>query len=136
MKDFHPPAQRFGKGFSAHRHNHEFLEIHVVVGVRAAIQNVHHRYRQDIGGSATQVAVQRESVLRRGGSRHCHRNGKNRISSQAALILRSIKFNHGMVDRTLFRSVHIRERVGYLAGHILDRLENALSEIARVIAIA
>ena len=29
------------------RHDHEFLEIDVVVGVLAAVEDVHHRHRQD-----------------------------------------------------------------------------------------
>ena len=42
-------AQRISKGAGANRHDHEFLDIHVVVGMLATIENVHHGHRQTLG---------------------------------------------------------------------------------------
>src|SRR2546429_10014488 len=42
------PSQPFGKSWRADRHDHKFLEIHRVIGVRPAVQNVHHRAGQQI----------------------------------------------------------------------------------------
>ena len=45
VKYFDTPAQGFRKRFGANRHDHEFLEIDIVVGMSAAIEDVHHRRR-------------------------------------------------------------------------------------------
>ena len=49
----------------AHRDDHELLEVDRVVGVRAAVEHVHHRHRQDVGADpvAAEVAVQRQARL-------------------------------------------------------------------------
>ena len=39
-------AQRLGKVWRADRHDHEFLEIDRIVGMHAAVDDVHHRHRQ------------------------------------------------------------------------------------------
>ena len=51
----HP--QGLGKRFGADGHNHKFLKIDVIVGVFAAIENVHHRHRQNTDVTATEIAI-------------------------------------------------------------------------------
>ena len=41
-------AQRLGETRRANRHDHELLEVDVVVGVLAAVDDVHHRHRQRV----------------------------------------------------------------------------------------
>ena len=43
MKYFDAPAQRFTEEVAPDRHDHEFLKVHGTVGVRAAVEDVHHR---------------------------------------------------------------------------------------------
>ena len=61
----------------AHRHDHELLEVDLVVGVRAAVQHVHHRHRQHVRRLAAEVAPQRQAGLGRGrlGRRRATRRG-------------------------------------------------------------
>jgi hypothetical protein len=54
--------QRFGKRGQADRHHHEFLQVHVAVGVRAAVEDVHHRHRQQIRRVARARARERGEV--------------------------------------------------------------------------
>ena len=42
----------------AHRHDHEFLNVDRVVGMFAAVDDVHHRHRQHPGRGAADIAVQ------------------------------------------------------------------------------
>ena len=56
MKNFRSITQGLGKGRRTLRHDHEFLEIDRRIGMRAAIQDVHHRHRQNPGVGATQIA--------------------------------------------------------------------------------
>ena len=43
-------------------HDHEFLEVDLVVGVLAAVDDVGHRHGQDAGVGAADVAVERQAV--------------------------------------------------------------------------
>src|SRR5699024_1956653 len=45
VEDFGSHSQRFSEGLSSYRHYHEFLYIHRVVGMRTAVEDVHHRSR-------------------------------------------------------------------------------------------
>lgn len=58
--DLGAPAQRLGEGLRADRGDHELLDVHVGVGVRAAVQDVHHRHRQQVRVRAAQVAEERQ----------------------------------------------------------------------------
>ena len=42
MKDFDAHAQGFAEIRRADGHDHEFLQVHGIIGVRAAVENVHH----------------------------------------------------------------------------------------------
>ena len=48
----------------AARHDHELLEVHLVVGVRATVEHVHHRHRQHPRRLAAEVAPQRAAPPR------------------------------------------------------------------------
>ena len=61
MKCFRAPAQRLAEAGGADRHDHEFLEIYVVIGMGAAIENVHHGNRQKAGAGAPQIAIERRA---------------------------------------------------------------------------
>ena len=49
-----PNKSRLG----ANRQDHELLHVDRIVGVRAAIDDIHHRHRQDVGVGPTQVSEQ------------------------------------------------------------------------------
>src|SRR5699024_8374440 len=59
--NFRAYLQCFGESLRADGSNHEFLHVHARVGVRAAIENIHHRNRQDVCIRAADVAVQRQT---------------------------------------------------------------------------
>ena len=48
VEDLGAGAQRLGERRQADRHHHELLEVDAAVGVRAAVQDVHHRHRQQV----------------------------------------------------------------------------------------
>ena len=61
VEDLDAPAQRLGKRFRSYRHHHEFLKVHVVVGVSAAVEDVHHRRGQNVGAGAAEIAIERQA---------------------------------------------------------------------------
>ena len=50
---------RLGERARADRHHHELLEVDAAVGVRAAVEDVHHRHRQH---GAADASVERADV--------------------------------------------------------------------------
>ena len=62
VEDLAHLADGFRPALGAHRHDHEFLEIDLVVRVLAAVDDVRHRHRQLAGVGAADVAVQRQVV--------------------------------------------------------------------------
>src|SRR5690606_38218770 len=61
VENFRTITNSFTNGRSADRKNHEFLEIDRIVGMCAAIDDVHHGNRQDMGVCAADVAVKRQT---------------------------------------------------------------------------
>ncbi len=58
VENFSAHAQGLFKGVGPGRHDHEFLDIDIVVGVLAAINDVHHRQRQFLGIGAAEILVE------------------------------------------------------------------------------
>src|SRR5262249_61333773 len=79
-------AQRLMKGVGAQGHDHELLEIDVVVGVLAAVEDVHLRHRQVAGVGAAEVAVQRQADGGRGGVGDGERGAEDRVGAEFALV--------------------------------------------------
>ena len=65
MEDLGAAAQRFGEGLRPDRHHHELLEVDRIVGVGAAVEDVHHRHRQQGRAGAADVAVERQRRIER-----------------------------------------------------------------------
>ncbi len=63
MEDLGAHPQRLAERAGADGHDHELLEVDAVVRVGAAVEHVHHRHRQHMGGLAAQVAPQRQPLL-------------------------------------------------------------------------
>ena len=57
VENFGTATQGFAERFCADRHDHEFLDVQAVVGVFAAVDNVHHRNWQSHWACAAQVTI-------------------------------------------------------------------------------
>ena len=84
--DLGAPAQALGKARGAHRHDHELLEVDVVVGVHAAVEDVHHRRGQQVGVDAAQVLVQRKTRRLGSGAGNCQRHAQNGVGAEIGLV--------------------------------------------------
>ena len=136
VKGLHSPAQRFAKRRRAHRHHHEFLKIDVAVGMGATVEDVHHRSGQQAGRESAEVLVQLDAQVIGHGARGCHRDRENRVGSQLALVGRSVQLAHAAVDLALVAGVHAFEFGSDELVHVVDRFQNALADVARLVAIA
>ena len=52
------------------------------------------------------------------------------------MFARAIKIDHLLIDGSLLGRVHIRERIGNLAIHVLDRIQHAFAEKAITVSVA
>ena len=101
-------AQRIREASRADRHDHELLEVDRVVGMRAAVEHVHHRHRQDPRRLAAEVAPQRLVLLRRRGARGGERDAEDRVRTQAALVRRAVEVDQRPVERRTGRARRAR----------------------------
>ena len=130
------PPQRGLEVGRAHGHDHELLKVHVVVRVDAAVQHVHHRHGQGVAVCAAQVLVQRQ--VRARGRRTCHgkRRAQDGVGAQAALVGGAVCCDHRAVNSALVRGLHANKQPADLAVHVLDGVQDALAQVAVLVAVA
>jgi hypothetical protein len=120
VEDLHAGAQPLRVGGRAHRHDHELLEVDLVVGVRTAVEHVHHRRRQHVRRLAAEIAPQRRARLcgRRLGPRE--RQAEDRVRAEPRLVGSAVELDHRAVERFLVRGVEAVHRLRELAVHVRD----------------
>ena len=108
-------------------HDHELLEVDLVVGVGAAVEHVHHRHRQHVRVGAAEVAPQRLAGVggRRLGGRPATRPGWRWRPAGPCCRFRPGPASRG--PRRPGRRRPGRDRLGDLAVHVGHRLRDALA---------
>ena len=129
--------QAAGEGLRAGRNHHELLEVDRVVGVRAAVQHVHHRHRQELsrtrvlraGGGVElgEVVVEGLVLIRGGGLGDGQRHAEDRVRAEPALVRGPVELDHRPVERRLLGGPGALDRGGDLAVHMRDGLADSLS---------
>ena len=131
-----PARKAFGEVGRADRHDHELLEVDRVVGMHAAIDDVHHRHRQQPRRGAADIAVQRQVGGHRRGLGGGKRNAENGIGAEPRFVGRAVERDHGLVDLRLRLGVDAAERIEDLVVDRVDRLEDAFAAIDGLVAVA
>lgn len=119
--------------------DHELLDIDVVVGVSATIDDVHHGHRQDIGAATAielgKIPVQGLLPVIGAGVGCGQGHGQNRIGTQFRLVGRAIHLAHEAIHHELIKYHTPLERRSNPFVNTPNRLQDALAVIAAVIAI-
>ena len=136
LEHFRTPAHRLAQARRAERHDHEFLEVDRIVGVHAAVDDVHHRRRQDARRRSADIAIELQvgGFRRRLGDRQ--RNAEDRVGAKPRLVGRAVEGDHRLVDLDLLLSLETADGVENVAGDRLDRLLDALAAVAALVAVA
>ena len=124
------PLQRLTKRGRADGHDHELLQVDVVVGVCAAVEHVHHRHRATRGrsrrrrsgrgaSSSSSAPPWRSPATRRGW--RWRRGG---------LVVGAVEVAKDAVDRALLECVDPLDRVGDLTVDVVDGALHALAHVA------
>ena len=127
VEDLGAELQRLGERGRADGDDHELLEVDRVVGVRAAVEHVHHRDRQHARGLPAEVAPQRLALLGGGGARGGERDAEDRVRAEARLVRRAVEVDQRAIEARLVERVGAVDRLGDLAVHVRDRLRDALA---------
>lgn len=136
MEDLDAPAHRFAEAGRAHRHDHEFLHVDVVVGVGAAVDDVHHRQREHRLAFSADVAIERHAAGGRRGLGGRERHREDRVRTQSRLGRASVELDHQAVECALVFGGAPDQRPAQLAVDVTDRLGDALAEVAFRVAVA
>ena len=104
VEDLGPHAQALGERARAAGHDHELLEVDLVVGVGPAVEHVHHRHGKHVRRLAAEVAPQRLPGLRGRGVRRRQRHGEDRVGAQARLVRGAVQRDQRLVERRAGRT--------------------------------
>ena len=134
--DLGSAADRFTKGRHAGRHDHELLDVRGILRVFAAVQDVEHRHRQNMGIDAAQVAIEGHAKRRRRRAGAGQRDTQDGIGAELALVRRAVQRNQRKVDPALVARIDALQRPADFRVHVLDGLEHTLAAEALLVAIA
>ena len=137
VKDLGPHAQRLAEGRGAEGHDHEFLEVDVVVGVLAAVEDVHHRHGQVLGVGAAEVAVERQTSTESAAAwADGQRDAQDGVGAELGLVRGAVEFEQELVDGRLLRDVLAHEFGSDDLVDVADGLQHAAAQVAFLVAVA
>jgi hypothetical protein len=130
------PAQRLGEGLRADRRDHELLDVDRIVGVRAAVDDVHHRHRQQVRVRAAEVAEQRQRGRLGGGLGDRERDAEDRVGAEPALVRGAVQVLELLVDQPLLVRVEADQRRADLVEDREHGLGHALAVVPALVTVA
>jgi hypothetical protein len=136
VEDLGAVAQALGEGRRAERHHHELLDVDVRVGVRAAVQDVHHGHRQGAGRGAADVPVEGQLVRAGGRLRGGERDAEDGVRAELRLGRGPVELDQAPVEARLVGRVHAHHGRRDELEDVRDGLPHALAEVARLVAVA
>ena len=135
VENFGAATQGFAERFCADGHNHEFLDVQAVVGMFAAVDNVHHWNRQSHWACATQVTIQRQACIFSGCACYGHRNGQGGVGTQVTFVFRTVQFDHDLVDIRLFVGIDTDEGLRDLVVDVVNGFQYAFAQVTGFVAV-
>ncbi|MND32218.1 hypothetical protein D3C80_227860 [compost metagenome] len=127
VEDFRTNPHGILQRFGADRHDHEFLEIDRVVGMCAAIDDVHHRNRQNMCASAADITVKRQASRFGGSLGNGQRHAEDGVCAETRLVRRAVERDHRLVDMDLAFSI---ETADGIEDFRIDRFNGLLDTLA------
>jgi hypothetical protein len=142
VEDLGAGAQRLRERGQPNWHHHEFLEIDAAVRVSTAVEDVHHRYGQQVlaigrnpRGEMREVPEQ-WSFGHGGAGFECgERHAQEGVGAKPTFRRRPIELDERAIDETLIELQPLQGG-GDLAIDVLDGLAHALAEVALLVTVA
>ncbi len=95
VEDLGAAAEGLGEALGPEGDDHELLDVDVVVGVRAAVEDVHQGDGQDPGVDAAEVAVERQARGDGGGLGGGEADAEDRVGAELPLVLGAVERRSG-----------------------------------------
>ena len=89
--------------------------------MRAAVEDVHHRHRQQVGVGTADVAVERQPRRLGRGLGDGQRGAEDRVGAEVGLVGRAVELVHDLVDLALVVGTHALDRRADLLDHARRR---------------
>ncbi len=135
MEDFRPHAQGLPEGIGPGGHDHELLDIHIVVGMGAAVDDIHHRQGQFPGIGTADILVQGEPGLlgcRLGAGERSPEKG---VGPEVAFEVGAVEVQQLLVDARLVGGLPADKGPGDDFVDVFHGLQNPFAEIALFVAV-
>ena len=125
-----PQRSASSKRRGTDRREHELLDVDVALRVRATVEHVEQRHRQDVRVRAADVAVEGQAgfVGRRGGDGERH--AEDRVGAEPALVGGAVERAELVVEHALVFGFETEHDLGDLGVDVLDRGADALAAVA------
>ena len=136
MENLRASAQRVMPAPGRDRHDHELLNVHIVGCMRAAVEDIHHRTRQNLGVASADIAIQADAQRCGCGLGAGQRRAENGVCAKTALIGRAVQRNQQAIDGCLVKGILSRQGQSDFGVHMMDGLRHAFSHVAYRIAVA
>jgi len=130
------PAERFAERFGADRDDHEFLDVHVVVGVRATVDDVHQRNRQGVRVRTAEVAEQREAGGDGCGLGDGEADAEDGVRAETLLVVGPVHLDQDGVDDALVTGVELLDGGAEVVDNGVNGLADTLALVAGLVAVA
>ncbi len=121
---------------STHGTDHELLECDGGIGVRTAVDDVHHRHGQRLGIRAADVTVEGHAEVVGRSACHGQRNAQNGVGTEVRLGFGAVELDHRRVDAHLIGHVHADDCGSDHLVHVLHGLLHALAQVTALVAVA
>ncbi|MNF89651.1 hypothetical protein D3C84_721840 [compost metagenome] len=139
MENLGAHAQTFRESLGANWLHHEFLDVDVVIGVLATVDDVHHRnrHRVDTRGAVQvgDVSVQRQVLVVSGSLGGGQGHGEDGVGAQAAFVLGTVQLDHDAIEGFLVNRVFTQQRGADRAIDVGHGLQYTFAQVTALVAI-
>ena len=129
-------AQGLTEGGGADGGDHELLDVHVGVGVGAAVEDVHHGHGQDVGVGAADVLEQVQAGGLGGGLGGGQGDAEDGVGAELALVGGAVELDHELVETALVGGVEADDLGGDDVVDVVDGLLHSLAAVTALVAVA
>jgi hypothetical protein len=135
VENFGGHAHGLTEAVGADGHYHELLEIHRIVGVGSAVDDVGHGNRQQsgvVGAEVFEQGLAEEICCGPGGGQGYAEDG---VGAQLALVLGAVELDHGAVYLHLIQGVQAFDFTGDDVVHVFYGFQNAFAHVTAFVAV-
>jgi hypothetical protein len=134
MEDLRPCPQGLREALRADWQDHELLKVDRIIGMGAAIDDIHHRDGQN-PGRRPHIAVKRQLACLRRRLGDGQRHAEDRVRPEPRLVGRAVERDHRLVDFDLVLGIETANGVEDVAIDAVDSVQHALAHISGHVAV-